>query len=99
MNEGVAGAALIGVSSSVSVFNSLLPPFSEVRKSVGELDMVNDVRMGEIASFALVVGIGVTATMLTKSPIPAIVSVVSAVALVMMYEAALQTTPREMKEN
>lgn len=90
-------ASLLSITASIGVFDSLLPQFSDVRKSLGEPDMANDVRMGEVAAFALVVGIGVTATVLTRSPIPATVSILSAAVLVIMYEAALQTTPKEMK--
>ena len=97
MSTEAVSASLLAITASVGVFDNLLPQFSDVRKSLGELDMANDVRMGEVAAFALVVGIGVTATILTRSPIPATVSILSAAVLVLMYETALQTTPKEMR--
>lgn len=96
MDGAVGASALLGVTSSVSIFNSFLPPFSEVRKSLGEADMVNDVRMGEIASFALVVGIGATASVITKSPVPIAVCLLAGAVLVGMYETALLSTPKEL---
>ena len=94
MNTEASSAALLSVTQSVVVFTALLPPFSDVRKSSGDVDMVNDVRIGEAASAALVVGIGLMASSLVKSPVPAMVAVVSAGALVLMYESALQANPK-----
>lgn len=94
VNPNVASATLLSVTQSVVCFSSLLPPLSEVRKSVGDEDTVNDVRIGEFAASALVVAIGVTASTLTGSPIPAMVSVLSAAALVVMYESVLATQPK-----
>jgi hypothetical protein len=89
-------AALLSVTASVTVFTALLPPFSEVRKATGNADMTNDVRMGELASGVLVVAIGLTASSMTKSPVPAMTSVVFAAALVCMYESVLAATPKEL---
>lgn len=88
-------ATLIAVTSSVGVFTSLMPPFAEVRKSIGNPDMVADVRMAEIAAGSLVVTIGVIASSMAKSPVPAMVSAVFAGALVCMYESVLVATPKE----
>jgi len=88
-------AVLLSVTTSVGVFTSLLPPFGEVRKSVGNPDMVNDVRMGELAAGSLVVTIGLIASSMVKNPTPAMVSIVFAGALVCMYESVLAATPKE----
>ena len=95
LNERESGAVLIAVTSSVGVFTALLPEFADVRKSVGNEDMTNDVRMGELASVALVVGIGLIATSVIDSPAPAIAAVVVSAALVLMYESVLQSTPKK----
>lgn len=97
MNANTAGAALLATTSSVSIFHSMLPPFSEIRKSTGDAGTVNDVRAGELASSALVVGLGITATALTSSPVPLVVSILSVAVLVMVYERALAATPKENK--
>lgn len=95
MSESSTSAALLTVTASVSVFTALLPPFADVRKATGDEDMVNDVRMGEIASGALVVAIGLTASSMTNSPVPAMTACVFAAALVCMYESVLAATPKE----
>ena len=95
MTENPASATLLVVTASVTAFTALLPEFSEVRKATGQADLVNDVRMGEVAAFGMVTAIGLTATSLTKSPMPAMVGIISAVALVVMYESVLSATPKE----
>jgi len=95
MSEGVASSTLLIVTASVTAFTSLLPEFSDVRKATGQADLTNDVRLGEVAAFGMVTAIGLTATSLTKSPIPAMVGIISAVALVVMYESVLSATPKE----
>lgn len=97
MNSDQASATLLSVTQSVAVFTTLLPPLSDVRKSRGDADTVNDVRMGELASSALVVSIGLFASGMTNSPVPAMVAVVSAVGLVLMYESVLSATPKEVR--
>lgn len=96
MNGEVASAAMLAMTSGISSFTALLPELSDVRKSVGNMDMTNDVRMGEVAAITLTLGIGLSASVMTKSPVPGMVAVVSAVALVILYESVLNTTPKEL---
>lgn len=95
MNNEVTSASLLSATQSIATFTALLPHLSDVRKSIGDPDTVHDVRMGEIAASALVVSVGMIATSMVKSPVPAMVSVVSALALVVMYESVLQATPHK----
>lgn len=96
MNGEVASAALMTMTSGLGSFTALLPELSDVRKSVGNMDMVNDVRMGEMAAVTLTLGIGISASVITKSPVPGTVAVVSALALVVMYESVLRSVPKEV---
>lgn len=96
MNENVVAATLLSVTNSAVVFTSLLPPLSEVRRAKGQHDIINDVRMAEAAASALVISTGVIATSLTKSPIPAMATILAAVGLVVMYESVLSATPKEL---
>lgn len=85
-----ASAILLSVSQSVVVFTALLPPFADVRKgNKADPNMRDDVRMGELAASALVIGIGIIASGVAGSPTPAMASVLCAVALVFMYETVL----------
>ena len=88
--------SMLSVTQTVAVFTALSPSISEVRKSVNDPAMANDVRMAEALSASIVIGIGITATMLVKSPVPAAVSLVSAAGFVLMYESILRTTPKEV---
>lgn len=84
-------AILLSVTQSVAVFTALLPPFSDVRKAnPADRDARADVRLGEAAASALVIGIGIMASGLTGTPAPAVASVVCALVLVGLYESVLQ---------
>jgi hypothetical protein len=97
MDTQLTSVSLLAVTSSISLFPQLLPDLPTVRKTVSDPATINDVRMGEVAAAALAVAIGITGSTLTKSPIPATLAIVSALALVCMYESVLQTVPRERK--
>lgn len=96
--SNAASASLLSVTTSVTVFTALLPPFGEVRKAVGNEDLTNDVRMGEIAASALVIGIGISASAFTHSPVPTLASVGFCAVLIGIYEAVLASQPKEMKK-
>jgi hypothetical protein len=92
VDGAVISTATLALSMSFSAFNSFLPPLSEVRKQT-EADnppFAADVRLGELAAAALTVGIGGISSSLTGSPVPAVVSVIMALGLVMLYESTLR---------
>jgi len=93
VSENVTGSTLLVVTASVTAFTTLMPRFGDVRRANTNSDTARDVRMGEAAALGMTVAIGITASSLTKSPVPAMVGVVSALALVLMYESVLQTKP------
>ncbi|HEY6021376.1 MAG TPA: hypothetical protein VIY48_16170 [Candidatus Paceibacterota bacterium] len=98
MNSEIASVSLLAITSSISIFNNLCPPLHEVRQATpANARVVNDVRVAEIAAVSLTVAIGLTGSGLTKSPVPAVLSIVAAGALVAMYEGVLNTTPHENK--
>lgn len=97
--DQVANAVLLSVTSSVGVFTAILPPLSDVRKSRGDADMMNDVRLGEVAAAALVVAIGVVGSSMSGSGVPLFAAVVFAGALVWLYESVLAATPKESKNH
>ena len=91
-DPGVIGPAMLGMTQSISLFQTMLPKFSEIRKTNPEDNpaMVQDVRMGELAAVLLTLGIGGMTSALTGSSVPSVVAVTSAVGLVMLYESALR---------
>ncbi|HET7414768.1 MAG TPA: hypothetical protein VFI97_03630 [Arthrobacter sp.] len=90
-NPAIFGPASLCVTQGISAFTAFLPHFTEVRKAdpSANPDVVTDVRMGEIAAVTLTLGVGVIASSLTGSPVPAVVSAITAAVLVTLYEAAL----------
>lgn len=93
MNESVTGSTLLVVTASVTAFTTIMPKFGDVRRANTNGDTARDVRMGEAAALGMTVAIGITASSLTKSPVPAMVGIVSALALALMYESVLQAQP------
>ena len=99
MDSAVSGAVMLSATTAFTVFNGLLPDFSDVRKSTGDAATINDVRMGEVAATVATIGIGLIASSVTKSPAPALIAIAVAGALAFMYESALRTTPQEKATN
>lgn len=96
MEPTTVSLAMLAVTQSVTVFSSLLPPVSEVRKATSaDVSVLHDVRTAEFMAAGIVVGIGLVASALTKSPVPAMVAIIGAGALLCMYEGILQKTPTE----
>jgi len=95
MDAQEGGAVLLAATTSFTVFTALLPEFADVRKAVGQPDVVNDVRMGEVAAAGTAVAIGLIASSVTKSPAPAIAAILCAAGLVAMYESILRSIPTE----
>lgn len=98
MSDQIASVSLLAITSSISIFNSLCPPLHEVRQATKDnATVTNDIRVAEIASVSLTVAIGLTGSGLIKSPVPAMLSIIAAGALVVMYESVLNTYPTEKK--
>lgn len=87
------GPAMLSVTSGIQAFATLLPKLSDVRKAdpVRNPDIAADVRMGEIGASALTMGVGVIASSLTQSPLPAVTGLVMAAILIAVYESALRS--------
>lgn len=99
MSESATSATLLSITSVVSAFNAMLPPFADIRKTHGDPGMVTDVRVGEVAAFTLTTAIGLTASSLSGSPIPAMVAIMAAVVLVALYETTLHHNPERNVTN
>ena len=96
MDASNTTVALMCVTTSVATFTSLMPDMSDVRKASPNSDIRNDVKMGEMTSAVVVIGIGLLGAFLVKSPIPAMASVVAIAGLCVMYEIVLATNPKEI---
>ena len=99
VDPAALGAATLALTQSVGLFQTILPPFTEIRKAdPADTGFVADVRMAETGAVALSLGIGLIASGMTGSPAPAVIAVVSTVGLVILYESAL-SRPREVAAN
>lgn len=90
-NPEIFGPATLCITQGIGAFTTFLPNFTEVRKADphDNPEVVNDVRMGEVAAVTLTVGISMVASSLTGSPVPTVVALATCVVLVMLYESAL----------
>jgi hypothetical protein len=96
------GVAMLSVSSGLNVFQSLLPKLSDVRKAdpANNPDIAADVRMGEVAAGTMTLAVGIIASSLTKSPVPAAVALFTVIILVTIYESTLKAQrPFENRPN
>jgi hypothetical protein len=93
MDANVIGPATLSITQAVSAFHSFLPPFADIRKQhpADNPAFAADVRMGEIASVTVTLGIGLIASSLTGSPMPAYTALVMSAILVTLYESTLRS--------
>lgn len=85
----VMQTALVGINT----MQQYSPKLSEIRRAnvVDDPAFAGDVRLGEIATAIVTVGIGILASSLTETSTPAIVSVFVAVGMIALYEIALRS--------
>lgn len=92
--EHVSVVALAGIQG-VSVFTSLLPAISEIRKAnpATQTTFVKDVRASELMSSLITLGMGTLLAMMMSNPLPVYVAVISSTAMVLVYETLLRKVP------
>jgi hypothetical protein len=95
VNPELVGITTLALTQSVTVFQQFLPPLTDVRKIDAGSDRSGmlDVRIGEIASAALVIGIGGVLSMMVRTHEPLLVATVAAIGLVGIYEYVLRCEP------
>lgn len=90
--------AILAMTTGVGYFHVMLPPISEVRKNtLADSSFAADVHIGEFAAAGLTIGIGLVGSSLTKSPVPAVIALATAVGLVTMYEWVLRSNPATLE--
>jgi hypothetical protein len=86
------GPATMAITTGISLFQGLLPPLTEIRKKdpASDPEFAADVRMGEFACVAILVGVGaMTGTMVGRMT-PFTVAILMGAFLVCLYEWALR---------
>lgn len=82
--------AIVSLGQTVSAYSFFLPPLREVRQA-GRDDsaMRGDVRMGEVAAFAVTTSIAVMISSMVNSQVPLLTSLILAGVVFALYEIAL----------
>lgn len=88
----MVGPASIALGQSIGAFQFFLPKLSDVRKANADndVDMVGDVRLGEVAAIAVCTAVGAITSSLTGSVVPMVVAGITSLVLVCVYETALR---------
>lgn len=86
------GPAMLAVTTGIQAFQGMLPRISDIRRAdaMGDPGIAADVRMGEVAGVTLTMGIGIIASSLTGSAVPAFTALLMCFILVMLYESTLR---------
>lgn len=88
----LVGVVTLSLTQAVSVFNAFLPPLTDVRRSsVSSRAALLDVRVGEIAASAMVLGIGAVLSTLVGNYRPLMVSIAGALGMIGVYEFTLRS--------
>lgn len=93
VDPSIIGPSLQAATTGFSAFNTFLPDLTKIREANPEFDveLVANVRMGEVAAAGVVLGIGAITSALTGDPTPALVAAVVTIALVFLYEMVLRS--------
>lgn len=88
------GISVLALTQAVTIYHQFLPPLTDIRKmSSDDRAGILDVRIGEVASATLTLGIGSILALMTKRREPMIISTVAAAGLIGIYEFVLRSEP------
>ena len=92
IDPAMVGVTTMSLSQAIGAFTTFLPPIADIRKNdpTNDPEFTADVRMGEVAAVTITIGVGVIISGLTGSSAPALVALLAAVGLVVLYESALR---------
>lgn len=89
LNPAEVGVVLLVAAEAPQAYSAFLPSIMTIRTFVGDEGAVADIREGELLGSVFVAGIGVVGSMLTGSPWPVVVAILTIVVMVGIYEHAL----------
>lgn len=86
--------ALLGATQALALFTVMNPPIGKVRNADSrDLEFVTELRTGEKVAGLLAIGIGVAAAIHSRSLVPLLLSGITVLALVAVYEYHLGQSP------
>jgi len=93
MSENI-GVATLALTQGIASFTYFLPKLTDVRRATQrDPEAVADIRTGEAGGVVVAFGVGMVCSALTKSALPAAVSLVTAAMIVCLYESVLRAEP------
>jgi hypothetical protein len=84
------GVILLVAAEAPQAYSAFLPSIMTIRTFVGDDGAVADIRQGELFGTAFVGLIAISGSLLTESPWPLVVGILTAIVMVAIYEYALQ---------
>lgn len=94
-DASAAGIATLAITQGYAQFNVFLPRLSEVRRAAPGDDVAADVHIGVIAASIGTLGVGLIASSLSGSKLPATVSLVVCLLMAGIYESVLHARTTE----
>lgn len=92
MNGELLGPTNIAIGSATAAFMGFMPKFTDVRRAnADDAAMRADVKLAEIAAFAVAMGTGLIVSNITGSPFPAIVTLLMCAVLIACYRSAMRS--------
>jgi len=97
--SGDIGVATLAMTQGIASFTYFLPKLTDVRRTTQrDPESVADIRTGEAAGVVVTFGVGMVCSALTRSAMPAVVSLVTAGMIVCLYESVLRAEPLDVPE-
>lgn len=90
MNSDALAASLMAGSTAVAVFTGMVPHMAEVHEATQNSSTARATRIGEIASTAVILALGVMASAMTRSNVPFITALIACAVLTGCYETVLR---------
>lgn len=90
MNDTAISASLMAGTTAIAVFTGMVPHMAEVHAASVNSDTARATRVGEVASAAIVLAVGLMASSLTHSSAPIMVAVAACLILAGCYETVLR---------
>lgn len=89
MDASEIGIVLLVAAEAPQAYSAFLPSIMTIRTFVGDEGAVADIREGELYGSIFVALIGIAGSALTGSPWPIVIGIVTIIAMVGVYEYAL----------
>jgi len=92
------GIATFAIAQGMTSFLAFMPRITDVRKAAKDDESFRaDLRVGEMASAVVTIGIGALITALTGNRLPVVISIIMVLTIIGLYESVLRVNPVELR--